>query len=62
MSDSVERVIGNKKESNLPEEGRAVEKVEGVEEEGDIQQLPEQSTNTEPSSTDVNIHPTTDQA
>jgi PadR family transcriptional regulator PadR len=62
MSDSVERVIGNKKESNLPAEGRAVEKVGGVEEEGDIQQLPEQSTNTEPSSTDVNIHPTTDQA
>ncbi len=62
MSDSVERVIGNKKESNLPAEGRAVEKVEGVEEEGDIQQLPEQSTNTEPSSTDENIHPTTDQA
>ena len=62
MSDSVERVIGNKKESNLPAEGRAVEKVEGVEEEGDIQQLPEQSTNTEPSSTDENIHHTTDQA
>ena len=61
MSDSVERVIGNKKVEgveglNLPAEGR------GVEEKGDIQQLPEQSTNTEPSSTDENTDPTTDQA
>ena len=52
MSDSVERVIGNRK----------VEEVEGVEEKGDIQQLPEQPAITEPSSTDENIHPTTDQA
>ena len=61
MSDSVERVIGNKKVEgveglNLPAEGR------GVEAKGDIQQLPEQSTNTEPSSTDENTDPTTDQA
>ena len=62
MSDSVERVIGNKKELNLPAEGRRVEEVEVVEGKADVQSQPEQSTNTEPSSTDENIHPTTDQA
>jgi PadR family transcriptional regulator PadR len=71
MSDSVERVIGNKKEVNLPAEGRRVEGVEelslpaegrGVEEESDIQQLPEQPTNTEPSSTDENSHLPNDKA
>jgi PadR family transcriptional regulator PadR len=71
MSDSVERVIGNKKELNLPDEGRRVEGVEelslpaegrGVEEESDIQQLPEQPTNTEPSSTDENSHLPNDKA
>ena len=80
MSDSVERVIGNRKELNLPAQGREVEEVEGlnlpaegrkieevegvegVEEKGDIQQQPEQSTNSEPSSTDENIHPPTDKA
>ena len=55
MSDSVERVIGGKRVEG-------VEVVEGVEEKGDIQQLPEQSTNTESSSTDENTDPTTDQA
>jgi len=64
MSDSVERVIGGKRVEgveglNLPSEGR---RVEAVEEKGDIQQQPGQSTNTEPSSTGENIHPTTDQA
>ena len=49
MSDSVERVIGNRK-------------VEGVEEKGDIQQQPAQPANSEPSSTDENIHPPTDKA
>jgi PadR family transcriptional regulator PadR len=67
MSDSVERVIGGKRVEgveglNLPSEGRRVEGVEAVEEKGDIQQQPGQSTNTEPSSTGENIHPTTDQA
>ena len=67
MSDSVERVIGGKRvegveELNLPVEGRKVEEVEGVEEKGDIQQQPAQPANSEPSSTDENIHPTTDQA
>ena len=67
MSDSVERVIGGKRVEgveglNLPAEGRKVEEVEGVEEKGDIQAKPEQSTSTEPSSTYENIHPTTDQA
>lgn len=56
MSDSVERVIGNRKELNLPAEGREVE------ENKEINQQPEQSTNTEASSTDENIHPPTDQA
>ena len=70
MSDSVERVIGGKRvevveELNLPAEGKRVEEVEEVEvveEKSDIQQLPEQPAITEPSSTDENIHPTTDQA
>ncbi len=76
MSDSVERVIGNRKVEgveevegveglNLPVEGRKVEEVEeveGVEEKGDIQQQPAQPANSEASSTDENIHPTTDQA
>jgi PadR family transcriptional regulator PadR len=65
MSDSVERVIGNKKELNLPAEGRRVEEVEGVEVvegKADVQSQPEQSANPEPSSKDENIHPTTDQA
>ena len=68
MSDSVERVIGNKKELNLPAEGRDVEGLNlpaegrGVEAKGDIQQLPEQSTNTEPSSTDENSHLPNDKA
>lgn len=65
MSDSVERVIGNRKELNLPAEGKRVEEVEEVEvveEKSDIQQLPEQPAITEPSSTDENIHPPTDQA
>jgi len=68
MSDSVERVIGNKKELNLPAEGRGVEGLNlpaegrGVEAKGDIQQLPEQSTNTEPSSTDENSHLPNDKA
>ena len=74
MSDSVERVIGNRKELNLPAEGREVEEVEGlspspegrgveeVEGKAEVQAQPEQSTNPEPSSTDENIHPTTDQA
>ena len=56
MSDSVERVIGNKKELSLPAEGR------GVEAKGDIQQLPKQPTNTEPSSTDENNHLPNDKA
>ncbi len=58
MSDSVERVIGNGKVEglSLPAEGR------GVEAKGDIQQLPEQSTNTEPSSTDENSHLPNDKA
>jgi hypothetical protein len=55
----VERVIGNNKELNLPDEGG---RVEGVEEESDIQQLPEQPTNTEPSSTDENNHLPNDKA
>lgn len=76
MSDSVERVIGGKRVEglNLPAEGRRVEEVEGVEElnlpaegrvvegKADVQSQPEQSANPEPSSTDENIHPTTDQA
>jgi PadR family transcriptional regulator PadR len=68
MSDSVERVIGNKKELNLPAEGRDVEGLNlpaegrGVEAKGDIQQLPEQPTNTEPSSTDENSHLPNDKA
>ena len=68
ISDSVERVIGNKKELNLPAEGRDVEGLNlpaegrGVEAKGDIQQLPEQSTNTEPSSTDENSHLPNDKA
>ena len=68
MSDSVERVIGNKKELNLPAEGRGVEGLNlpaegrGVEAKGDIQQLPEQPTNTEPSSTDENSHLPNDKA
>ncbi|MEY4738652.1 MAG: hypothetical protein RIS13_742 [Bacteroidota bacterium] len=56
MSDSVERVIGNKKELNLPAEGR------GVEGNADVQSQPEQSTNTEPSSTDENSHLPNDKA
>ena len=68
MSDSVERVIGNRKELNLPAEGREVEGLnlpaEGraVEEKEEVHAQPEQSTNTDLSSTDENIHPTTDQA
>jgi PadR family transcriptional regulator PadR len=68
MSDSVERVIENKKELNLPAEGRGVEEVEEVEAveevEGnaDVQSQPEQSTNTEPSSTDENSHLPNDKA
>ncbi len=68
MSDSVERVIGNKKELNLPAEGRDVEGLNlpaegrGVEAKGDIQQLPKQPTNTEPSSTDENNHLPNDKA
>lgn len=58
MSDSVERVIGNRKVEGVEE----VEAVEGVEGKADVQEQPEQSTNTEPSSTGENIHPTTDQA
>lgn len=69
MSDSVERVIGNRKiegveeveELSLSAEGRKVEGVEEVEENREIRQQPEQPTNTEPSSTDENIHPATDQ-
>jgi PadR family transcriptional regulator PadR len=58
MSDSVERVIGNGKVEglSLPAEGR------GVEAKGDIQQLPKQPTNTEPSSTDENNHLPNDKA
>ena len=58
MSDSVERVIGNGKVEglSLPAEGR------GVEAKGDIQQLPKQPTNTEPSSTDENSHLPNDKA
>jgi PadR family transcriptional regulator PadR len=65
MSDSVERVIGNKKELNLSAEGRGLNlpaEGRGVEAKGDIQQLPEQSTNTEPSSTDENNHLPNDKA
>jgi hypothetical protein len=68
MSDSVERVIGNKKEVNLPTEGRGgeeveeVEAVEVVEGNADVQSQPEQSTNTEPSSTDENSHLPNDKA
>ena len=67
MSDSVERVIGNRKVEGVEE----VEGVEGlslpvegrrVEGNADVLQQPEQSTNTEASSTDENIHPTTDQS
>ena len=49
MSDSVERVIGNKK-------------VEVVEGKADVHQEPEQPTNTEPSSTDENSHLPNDKA
>lgn len=58
MSDSVERVIGARRVEglNLPAEGR------GVEGKADVQEQPEQSTNPEVSSTDENIHPTTDQS
>jgi hypothetical protein len=62
MSDSVERVIGNKKELNLPAEGRGGEEVEVVEGNADVQSQPEQSTNTEPSSTDENSHLPNDKA
>jgi len=65
MSDSVERVIGNKKELNLPTEGwegEEVEAVEVVEGNADVQSQPEQSTNTEPSSTDENSHLPNDKA
>ncbi len=61
MSDSVERVIGNKKVEgveglNLPAEGRVVEG------KADVHQQPEQSTNTEASSTDENNHLPNDKA
>lgn len=68
MSDSVERVIGNKKELSLPAEGRGgeeveeVEAVEVVEGNADVQSQPEQPTNTEPSSTDENSHLPNDKA
>ena len=68
MSDSVERVIGNKKELKLPAEGRGgeedeeVEAVEVVEGNADVQSQPEQSTNTETSSTDENSHLPNDKA
>jgi len=70
MSDSVERVIGGKRVEglNLPAEGRGGEEVEEVEAfevvEGnaDVQSQPEQSTNTEPSSTDENSHLPNDKA
>ncbi len=55
MSDSVERVIGNRKVEG-------VEEVEVVEGKTEVQAQPEQSTNTEASSTDENTDPTTDQA
>jgi len=60
MSDSVERVIENKKELNLPAEGRGVEGVEGVEEmklavegrgEPAISDQPEDNNKTEEGST-----------
>lgn len=64
MSDSVERVIGNRKveevedieELKLPAEGREVEG------NAEVQSQSEQSINSEPSSTDENIHPPTDKA
>ena len=68
MSDSVERVIGNKKELSPSAEGREVEGLNpptegrGSEDKADVQAQPEQSTNSEPSSTDENIHPPTDKA
>jgi PadR family transcriptional regulator PadR len=52
-------------ELNLPVEGRKVEEVEeveGVEGKADVQAQPEESTNTEPSSTNENIHPPTEKA
>ena len=55
MSDSVERVIGGKRVE-------VVEEVEGVEGKADVHQEPEQSTNTEPSSTDENSHLPNDKA
>jgi len=54
MSDSVERVIGNKKELNLPAEGRGVEEMKLTDEgQGDpeISDQPEANKNTEESST-----------
>ena len=67
MSDSVERVIGGKRvegveELNLPANQRLVNRGRVVEENREINQQPEQPVNTEPSSTNENIHPTTDQA
>lgn len=67
MSDSVERVIGGKRvegveELNLPANQRLVNRGRVVEENREINQQPEQPVNTEPSSTDENIHPPTDQA
>ncbi len=56
MSDSVERVIGNKKLEGV-EEG----KVEAVEGKTEVQVQPEQPIDTEISSTDENNHPPTDQ-
>jgi PadR family transcriptional regulator PadR len=61
MSESVEYVIGGRRveeveELSLPAEGR------GVEGKADVQQQPEESTNTEVSSRDEKSHPPTDQA
>lgn len=67
MSDSVERVIGGKRvegveELNLPANQRLVNRGRVVEGKTEVQAQPEQPVNTEPSSTDENIHPPTDQA
>jgi PadR family transcriptional regulator PadR len=73
MSDSVERVIGNRKVEgvegveglSLPAEGRkveGVEEVEVVEENREVRQQPDQSSNTANSPTDEKSHPPTDQA
>ena len=64
MSDSVERVIGGKRvegveELNLPANQRLVNRGRVVEGKTEVQAQP---VNTEPSSTDENIHPPTDQA